>query len=95
MIAHAVKVPGLIFLSGQTPVNKEGKVVDGGIAEHTVGSPLHILCSFTNEPNVTTGPVHQELDQRVECCRLFLGKGSQSQRVPQEYGRLCRDEQGL
>ncbi|KAJ3779190.1 Endoribonuclease L-PSP [Lentinula raphanica] len=33
--AHATKVPGLIFLSGQTPVDKNGKLVDGGIKEHT------------------------------------------------------------
>lgn len=35
-IAHATKVPGLIFLSGQTPVGSDGKVVEGGIQEHTV-----------------------------------------------------------
>ena len=34
--AHAVKVPGLIFLSGQVPADKSGKIVDGGIQEHTV-----------------------------------------------------------
>ena len=34
--AHATKVPGLIFLSGQVPVDKSGKIVDGGIQEHTV-----------------------------------------------------------
>lgn len=38
--AHAAKVPGLIFLSGQTPVNAEGILVEGGIKEHTVG----VLC---------------------------------------------------
>ncbi|TCD62213.1 hypothetical protein EIP91_007218 [Steccherinum ochraceum] len=35
ILSHATKVPGLIFLSGQTPVDKEGKVVPGGIQEHT------------------------------------------------------------
>ncbi|KAF9512886.1 hypothetical protein BS47DRAFT_1372666 [Hydnum rufescens UP504] len=35
VLSHAVKVPGLVFLSGQIPVGKDGKVVDGGIAEHT------------------------------------------------------------
>lgn len=35
-IAHATKVPGLIFLSGQTPLNKNGRLVEGGIKEHTV-----------------------------------------------------------
>ncbi|KAF9457067.1 Endoribonuclease L-PSP/chorismate mutase-like protein [Collybia nuda] len=35
ILSHATKVPGLIFLSGQTPVDKNGLVVDGGIQEHT------------------------------------------------------------
>ncbi|KAF9237327.1 Endoribonuclease L-PSP [Melanogaster broomeanus] len=33
--SHAVKVPGLIFLSGQVPVDKEGKPVPGDIQDHT------------------------------------------------------------
>ena len=43
ILSHAVKVPGLIFLSGQTPVGKDGKVVDGGIAEHTVSTFRRLL----------------------------------------------------
>ncbi|KAJ7125609.1 Endoribonuclease L-PSP [Mycena crocata] len=35
ILSHATKVPGLIFLSGQTPTDKTGKVVEGGIQEHT------------------------------------------------------------
>ncbi|KAI0788460.1 Endoribonuclease L-PSP/chorismate mutase-like protein [Abortiporus biennis] len=35
ILSHATKVPGLIFLSGQTPVGSDGKVVAGGIKEHT------------------------------------------------------------
>ncbi|KAJ4002341.1 Endoribonuclease L-PSP [Lentinula boryana] len=35
ILSHATKVPGLIFLSGQTPVDKNGKLVEGGIREHT------------------------------------------------------------
>jgi reactive intermediate/imine deaminase len=35
ILSHATKVPGLIFLSGQTPVGSDGKVVEGGIQEHT------------------------------------------------------------
>jgi enamine deaminase RidA (YjgF/YER057c/UK114 family) len=31
ILSHATKVPGLIFLSGSTPVDKDGKVVEGGI----------------------------------------------------------------
>ncbi|KIL70862.1 hypothetical protein M378DRAFT_495888 [Amanita muscaria Koide BX008] len=35
ILSHATKVPGLIFLSGQVPVDITGKVVEGGIKEHT------------------------------------------------------------
>ncbi|KIJ45269.1 hypothetical protein M422DRAFT_167330 [Sphaerobolus stellatus SS14] len=35
ILSHATKVPGLIFLSGQTPVGLDGQVVPGGIKEHT------------------------------------------------------------
>ncbi|TFY79650.1 hypothetical protein EWM64_g4356 [Hericium alpestre] len=35
ILSHAVKVPGLIFLSGQTPVDRSGKLVAGGVKEHT------------------------------------------------------------
>ncbi|KAG9093083.1 hypothetical protein FRC06_011682 [Ceratobasidium sp. 370] len=35
ILSHAVKIPGLIFLSGQTPIDQTGKVVEGGIQEHT------------------------------------------------------------
>ena len=35
ILSHATKIPGLIFLSGQTPVNASGEVVPGGIKEHT------------------------------------------------------------
>ncbi|KAF8597778.1 Endoribonuclease L-PSP [Ceratobasidium sp. AG-I] len=35
ILSHATKIPGLIFLSGQTPVDKSGVVVEGGIREHT------------------------------------------------------------
>ncbi|KAL0576369.1 hypothetical protein V5O48_005628 [Marasmius crinis-equi] len=35
ILSHATKVPGLIFLSGQTPVDKNGNLVPGGIKEHT------------------------------------------------------------
>ncbi|KAJ3883379.1 Endoribonuclease L-PSP [Lentinula edodes] len=38
ILSHATKVPGLIFLSGQTPVDKNGKLVEGGIKEHTVSA---------------------------------------------------------
>ena len=40
--AHATKVAGLIFLSGQTPVDVHGVVVPGGIKEHTVGNAYPI-----------------------------------------------------
>lgn len=35
ILSHATKVPGLIFLSGQTPVDSQGQLVPGGIKEHT------------------------------------------------------------
>lgn len=41
--AHATKIPGLIFLSGQTPV-ADGKVVPGGIKEHTVSCDGLLAC---------------------------------------------------
>ncbi|KAF9535441.1 Endoribonuclease L-PSP [Crepidotus variabilis] len=35
ILSHATKVGGLIFLSGQVPNGKDGKLVEGGIKEHT------------------------------------------------------------
>ncbi|KAJ7597006.1 Endoribonuclease L-PSP [Mycena floridula] len=35
ILSHATKVPGLVFCSGQTPIGSDGKVVEGGIQEHT------------------------------------------------------------
>jgi len=35
MLSHAVKIPGLIFLSGQTPTDSAGKIVPGDIKVHT------------------------------------------------------------
>jgi len=35
LYSHAVKVSGLIFLSGQVPVDKAGKPVPGDIQAHT------------------------------------------------------------
>ncbi|KAG2154811.1 Endoribonuclease L-PSP [Suillus clintonianus] len=34
MYSHAVKIPGLIFCSGQTPVDSAGNVVPGDIKAH-------------------------------------------------------------
>ncbi|KAI0094850.1 Endoribonuclease L-PSP [Irpex rosettiformis] len=34
-LSHATKVAGLIFLSGQTPVDSSGNLVPGSIKEHT------------------------------------------------------------
>jgi len=34
--SHATKIPGLIFCSGQTPVDAENNEVPGGIQEHTL-----------------------------------------------------------
>ncbi|KAG2044886.1 Endoribonuclease L-PSP [Suillus americanus] len=35
MYSHAVKIPGLIFCSGQTPMDSTGNVVPGDIKAHT------------------------------------------------------------
>ncbi|KAG6831341.1 hypothetical protein H0H92_011256 [Tricholoma furcatifolium] len=35
ILSHATKIPGLIFVSGQVPVDINGAVVPGGIQEHT------------------------------------------------------------
>ncbi|KAF8168135.1 Endoribonuclease L-PSP/chorismate mutase-like protein [Crassisporium funariophilum] len=35
ILSHATKVPGLIFLSGQVPADGTGKIIEGGIKEHT------------------------------------------------------------
>jgi len=42
ILSHAVRTPGLIFLSGQTPVGKDGRVVEGGIQEHTTQCILNL-----------------------------------------------------
>ncbi|KAG2072609.1 Endoribonuclease L-PSP [Suillus decipiens] len=44
MYSHAVKIPGLIFCSGQTPVDSDGKVVPGDIKAHTA----QCLSNLTN-----------------------------------------------
>ncbi|KAM0746356.1 Endoribonuclease L-PSP [Meredithblackwellia eburnea MCA 4105] len=36
ILVAATKVPGLIFCSGQTPIDGSGKLVPGGIREHTL-----------------------------------------------------------
>jgi len=35
ILSQAVKIPNLIFLSGQIPTDRTGKIVEGGIKEHT------------------------------------------------------------
>ncbi|KAF9475983.1 Endoribonuclease L-PSP [Pholiota conissans] len=35
ILSHAVKIPGLIFVSGQVPADKNMQIVPGGIKEHT------------------------------------------------------------
>lgn len=47
--AHATKVPGLIFLSGQTPITKFGKLAEGGIKEHTVRGPNHYTAQINSQ----------------------------------------------
>ncbi|CAG8651809.1 4240_t:CDS:2 [Acaulospora colombiana] len=49
ILSHAVKIPGLIFLSGQTPHGKDGMLVEGGIGEHTA----ECIAKLTNVLNAT------------------------------------------
>ena len=37
LIPHAVKANGLVFVSGSIGFDKDCKLVEGGITEHTVG----------------------------------------------------------
>ncbi|KAJ7225544.1 Endoribonuclease L-PSP [Mycena pura] len=55
ILSHATKVPGLIFLSGQTPTDKTGKVVPGGVAEHTeqcIKNLGHVLAAAGSSPDI-------------------------------------------
>ncbi|CAE6411922.1 unnamed protein product [Rhizoctonia solani] len=61
-VAHATKIPGLIFLSGQTPVDQSGAVVPGGIKEHTV----RVLTSLPNETNSPQTQCIQNLGNVLE-----------------------------
>jgi hypothetical protein len=92
-------VPGLIFLSGQTPVGKDGKVVDGGIAEHTVSvfdppprsvTAIEIVC----DP-YRSGSMYKEPKRCLGGGRIKLGEGCQSECLSQGHGYFCRDEQSL
>ncbi|KJA29460.1 hypothetical protein HYPSUDRAFT_32921 [Hypholoma sublateritium FD-334 SS-4] len=42
ILSHAVKIPGLIFVSGQVPKNIDAQVVPGGIKEHTAQCILNV-----------------------------------------------------
>lgn len=56
--AHTAKVPGLVFCSGQTPVDSDGKLVPGGVQEHTVSVEGHL-------PNaIVTVPIPSQLAPR-------------------------------
>ncbi|KAL8290146.1 hypothetical protein RQP46_003085 [Phenoliferia psychrophenolica] len=49
ILVAATKVPGLIFCSGQTPIDGSGKLVPGGIKEHTLEKVLiHSGASLKN-----------------------------------------------
>lgn len=37
LTAHATKIPGLVFVSGQTPIDGAGNLVQGSIQDKTVG----------------------------------------------------------
>ncbi|KIK97742.1 hypothetical protein PAXRUDRAFT_135690, partial [Paxillus rubicundulus Ve08.2h10] len=48
LTAHAVKVPGLIFISGQTPINREGSIISGRYFHQT-----WCIANITNILNAT------------------------------------------
>lgn len=56
--AHAVKVPGLIFLSGQTPVDSAGNIVPGDIRVHTASSSESYDAFLYETEALSTGSVH-------------------------------------
>jgi len=49
LYSHAVKVPGLIFISGQTPIDKEGNIVSGEI-EVTFKQCIDNITDVLNAP---------------------------------------------
>jgi hypothetical protein len=73
ILSHATKVPGLIFLSGQTPTDKTGKVVEGGIKEHTVSRSLQIAAGSW----LFAGSMHFEPRSCLDRGWLFVGEGGQ------------------
>ncbi len=54
--SQAVGVGGLIFISGQIPLNLEGKIVEGGIEEQTV-QVLENLKAILEEAGLGLGEV--------------------------------------
>lgn len=83
--AHATKVPGLIFLSGQVPTDITGQVVPGGIQEHTVGGFIEFLDGMFIA-SAQSGQMHKKSGERLRGCGLLLGKGGQSERLLERYG---------
>ena len=73
LTAHATKIPGLIFLSGQTPVDKSGTLVEGGIKEHTVC--FESTFSLLADLSTTLGAMYQKPRQRARGGRIELGEG--------------------
>ncbi|OJA18129.1 hypothetical protein AZE42_05337 [Rhizopogon vesiculosus] len=43
MYSHAVKIPGLIFLSGQTPTDSAGNIVPGDIKAQCISNLTDVL----------------------------------------------------
>ncbi|KAG1749956.1 Endoribonuclease L-PSP [Suillus paluster] len=42
MYSHAVKIPGLVFCTGQMPIDRIGNVIPGDIKAHTASSSCHM-----------------------------------------------------
>jgi hypothetical protein len=74
--AHATKVPGLIFLSGQTPVDGNGVLVPGGVQEHTV---CYLFYIKRTEPRdlFYLGTMHQQPWSCTQGCWILVGESRQ------------------
>lgn len=66
-------------------MDKNGVLVEGGIKEHTV-RPVIRFMDVSSALKVAAGSMHHQPRERVECHRLVLGEGCESQCLPEEHG---------
>ena len=91
VLSHAVKIPGLVFCSGQviSLMSSEIYLIPYGRCSGPVNERGQ---ARTRRDCRTHRAVHQELGKRPRRRWNVLGKGSQSQYLPQDHGRFFRDE---